>query len=422
MDIKKISELPIADAPTGAEHILAEEAGYPKRIAVDAFVKTIDPAAFGIPVLVMTGDTTGMDKDNKVTLAYVFGGRSGTLTCKWQGNSSLSFPKKNYTVKFDTAFEAKAGWGEHEKYCLKANWVDASYLRNLLSAAIWGQMVKDRTGADERLKALPNGGAVDGFPIWVTINGEAMGLYTMNIPKDAWMFGMTGENANEGFVCAENTTLSGAAVCDGTDFEIEYAAGDEAALVASLNNLITAVNAVQSADDLPALEALVDIHSVIDYYVHMVFTCNDDGISKNYLLATYDGVKWFMSVYDMDATFGNEAIPTGAGYGWANDWPFFGDGTNAEYPLGINNLLDVVRKYYAAEIKTRFQNARYWLLGENNYMSELYKLAIQIPKTLLDEDFRLWPSRPGTLTNNIEQILNYARVRGLALDWNVQSI
>lgn len=415
MEIKKISDLPLKEAAAGSEHVLVEDGGAAKRIPVSAFAQSneekTDYSAFGIPVLELTGDTSAMDKDNAVTLDYTFGDRSGTLTCKWQGSSSLAYPKKNYTVKFDGAFEAKDGWGAQSKYCLKANWVDASALRNVFGAYIWGRLVKTREGADARLAALPNGGATDGFPVWVTINGQPQGLYTWTIPKDAWMFGMTGVNSGEGFVCAERVTLEGPVVCDGTDFDIEYAAGDKAALVASLNHMIEVLGSVQSADDLPMLEAVVDIDSVVDYYVLMAALCHDDGISRNYILGTYDGVKWFMSAYDMDATFGNAA--DGSGYGWANDWPMFSGVT------GTNKLLDTVKTYYAQRIKDRFVNLRYWEFGDINLQSELYKQAIPIPEILRMEDLRLWPSRPGSGTNNLNQIIEYMRLRMSSLDYNV---
>ncbi len=373
-----------------------------------------DAAAFGIPILHLSGDTAQMSKDNAVTLEYAYGERTGTLTCKWQGSSSLYYPKKNFTVNFDVAFEAKSGWGVHSKYCLKANWVDASNLRNLFGAVIWGQMVKDRSGADPRLTALPNGGAIDGFPVWVIINGEDQGIYTWNIPKDAWMFGMTGSEANEGIVSAEYATFEGTAICDGTDFSVEYASGDDPAeLIASLNNLITAVNNVQSADDLPSLEALIDVNSVIDYWVFMASACHNDGVVKNYLLGTYDGTKWFISAYDMDACFGNAW--DGSGYSWASSWPMFSHSTE-------NKLLNVVKTYYPERIKNRYNALRGWILYEASLHYELYKIAIGIPKLMMDEDSRLWPTRPGTSTNNIGQIKDYMRIRFMLLDYNVTTI
>ena len=89
-----------------------------------------DPTVYGLPVLYLTGDTTGMSKDNAVSLEYVYGERSGTATVKWQGSSSLSYPKKNYTINFDNAFEAAEGWGIQKKYCLKANYIDHSHASN----------------------------------------------------------------------------------------------------------------------------------------------------------------------------------------------------------------------------------------------------------------------------------------------------
>lgn len=149
-----------------------------------------DYSAYGLPILHLTGDTSAMTKDNAVDLAYVYGERSGTCSVKWQGSSSLSYDKKNYTIKFDNAFEAATGWGEQKKYCLKANYIDHSHARNIVNAKLWGQIVKSRENVPARLKNLVNGGAIDGFPCIIMLNGEFHGLYTWNIPKDGWMLGM----------------------------------------------------------------------------------------------------------------------------------------------------------------------------------------------------------------------------------------
>lgn len=423
MNIRKIGDLEVKGALSGTENVLIEDGGYAKRVPVamigGSAAQQLDPNAFGIPVLVLLGDVSAMSKDNAVTLTYYYGDLSGSCTCKWQGSSSLAYPKKNYTVTFDQSFEAKTGWGSHDKYCLKANWVDASNMRNLLGATMWGQLVKSRTGVDTRLSALVNGGAVDGFPVWVTINGEPMGLYTFNIPKEPWMLGMTGANSAEGFVCAENCTLSGAVVGDDTDVKVEYAAGDKATLIASLNNMISVVNTVSTSGDKTALEAVVDVNSVIDYYCLMAHLLHHDGITKNYILATYDGTKWFMSAYDMDGTFGNNW--DGLRYFWTNAWPMLAE-SDGTLTLGMNNLLDVVRKYYGPEIKARYQAMRDWNWGEINMNAVAYNMAIQFPKALIEEDFRLWPGRPGTNTSSVYQILEWLRLRGTALDWNVKSV
>lgn len=187
----------IADAVSVTEQTLSEEQKAQARENIGA-ENALNFAAYGLPVLELTGDVSAMTKDNAVNLAYKYGERSGTASVKWQGSSSIYYPKKNYTIKFDNAFEAVEGWGEQKKYCLKANFIDHSHSRNVVSGKLWGKTVKSRTTANEKLNALPNGGAIDGFPIVVALNGEFHGLYTFNIPKDGWMFGMgTGESAGE---------------------------------------------------------------------------------------------------------------------------------------------------------------------------------------------------------------------------------
>lgn len=155
----------------------------------------VDYAAYGLPILHLAGDTSAMTKDNAVDLAYVYGERNGTCSVKWQGSSSLAYDKKNYTIKFDNAFEAATGWGAQKKYCFKANYIDHSHARNIVNAKLWGQIVKSRENVPERLKNLVNGGAIDGFPCIIMLNGEFHGLYTWNIPKDGWMLGMGNSNS-----------------------------------------------------------------------------------------------------------------------------------------------------------------------------------------------------------------------------------
>ena len=381
-------------------------------IDTDDGADTVDYSAYGVPTLMLTGDTSAMSKENAVELTYYYGDLSGRCTCKWQGSSSLYHPKKNYTIKFDQEFEAKTGWGAHDKYVMKADWVDASHLRNLLGANLWGKMVKGRDSAPQRLKDLPNGGAVDGFPVWITLNGESMGLYTFTIPKDGWLLGMTEADTAAGFVCLEDYRFDQPALGDESDIEIEYAVGDKATLLASFNNMVERLNAVQSAEDIPALEEVLDIASVVDYIFFTVLTMHHDGLIKNMLMSTYDGVKWFASAYDMDAIFGNNW--DGASYFYPLDHPFVS--TMPTFRGGANHkLFEVVTTYCKDALGARvwdvaFSNAPF-TINMPRLMETVYKLAVGIPGTLLAEDNRLWPGRPGTATNNIEQILAFYRCR-----------
>ena len=189
--------------------------------------ESFDPTAYGLPILYLNGNTASMTKDNAVTLDYIYGDKTGTATVKWQGSGSIAYPKKNYTIKFDNAFEAADGWGVHNKYCLKADWVDSSHCRNVVSAKLWGEMVKSRPNVDTRLKSLVNGGAIDGFPCFVVINDKWQGIYNFNIPKDSWMMGM-GSGEKEAILCNDqgpNSSLKSEVTIgntDNVDLELEY--------------------------------------------------------------------------------------------------------------------------------------------------------------------------------------------------------
>ena len=124
-------------AASDAERLITEFAGLVDK-TYDELSEEIafNYAAYGLPIVYLTGDTTGMDKDNAVQMQYAYGDMSGECEVKWQGTSSLNYPKKNYTIKFDNAFEAVEGWGEQKKYCLKAYYIDYSHLRDRLGAII----------------------------------------------------------------------------------------------------------------------------------------------------------------------------------------------------------------------------------------------------------------------------------------------
>lgn len=368
--------------------------------------------AYGLPVLLLTGDVSAMTKDNAVNLAYQYGERSGTASVKWQGSSSLSYPKKNYTIKFDNAFEAVEGWGEQKKYCLKANYIDCSHSRNVVSAKIWGHIVKARANVPAELAGLPNCGAVDGFPCVIMLNGEFHGLYTFNIPKDGWMFGM-GNGSRECIMCANDhspaTRFETTAVCDGSDFEIEYITdeNDTQWAIDSLNALISAVLASDGSDIDSVIAERVDIDSAIDFYLYTVLQSGTDNEDKNYILATFDGVKWFFSTYDMDATFGLNW--TGKTY-WNPEtaWPSF---------VGFQNtLFQLLREHKPGVIKRRYMELRKGVLSDGAVILAFTKFMATIPSTLRNEDFKTWPLIPSTLTNDLSQISTNYLLRTKSVD------
>ncbi len=386
-------------------------------------------ADYGMPIVYFEGNTTAMSKDNEVNLSYRYGQREGTCTLKWQGSSSLAYPKKNYTVVFDNAFEAKSGWGAQKKYCLKANYIDFSHARNICSARIWASIVKKRPDGyfgKVTIPATPNYGAVDGFACMVVINGEYQGLYTFNIPKDGWMLGM-GSGTREAILCAKGgqssylapTFFSKTATTLDSDFDLEYVSDENDAdwVLTSLNNMISAcINC--DGTDYETLMQYVDISSAIDYMIFIVATKAHDCYGKNFILATYDGVKWFFSAYDLDST-------------WGLNWDgksflpaYQTDGTDADTfsKTAKNNKLfniiwnNVTLKNELLTRWNRFAHASSLWQGDYPLMSAnvenvFTNFAKDIPKAVLDEETQLWKGIPSTSVNNVHQILQWYKER-----------
>ena len=361
---------------------------------------------YNLPILYLNGNTTGISKDTKVKLNYIYNERKGTCTLKWQGASSIRYPKKNYTITFDSPFEAKNGWGSQKKYCLKANYIDFSHTRNVVSAKLWGQMVKSRDTKNEKLYNLPNGGAIDGFPIMLVINDIYQGLYSFNIPKDKWMFGM-GTGEKECIVSAEehsNATLFAETITQlGPQFELEYAKDEVNTqwVIDSLNTLITTILNNDNANYKEEVGKYMDIDSAIDYYIYTCLISHTDGRAKNFLLHTFDGVKWGFTAYDMDTVFGNHF--DGTAYYKADVSPTF------SYYV-VSKIMNLIYKYDKERLKARYNKIRQTVFSEDNVSYMFYNYLVNIPKALFDEEVKIWNSLPGTQTNNINQILNNFRL------------
>lgn len=521
-------------------------------------------AEYGLPVLELTGDTSAMTKENPVTLAYKYKDMAGTCEVKWQGSSSLMWPKKNYTIKFDNAFEAKEGWGEQKKYCLKANFIDHSHARNVVSAKLWGEIVKSRTprggitgaiscsnGADymksavsvsngevtvkthvgssgfifftgntypagehtisfdvynpgsaenngafavltfgvvgvedtdwdtvnvntveaygtwlsrtytvtfpkdnsmiglipysfkatetmfgyifrnikvdgvpyqtepalPRYAEFPNGGAIDGFPTIVTMNGKFHGLYTFNIPKDGWMFGM-GEGANEAILCP-NQASSPACGFKGEanlvdDFDLEYVTNEDDSgwVLESLNRAIAACMNSDGSDIDTTVAKYIDIDSAIDYYIFCVLLRGNDMVRKNYLLATYDGTKWFFSAYDMDTTYGIEWH--GKNFNSALGYPIITDYNH--------KVMELLRTYKKDEVKARYAALRKAAMSEDNVDTAFLNFGAGVPSAVLAEDTKKWPTIPSSSVSNTAQILQWYRRRIEAIDKDIENL
>ena len=387
-----------------------------------------EPVDGDLPVVYITGEIPTTKKYVKGEIEYI----SKTIKfkvytyIKLQGNSSLQYPKKNFTIKLykneARTIEANKefkNWGAHNNFVLKADYIDILHARNVVSAKLWSKVVQNRSDYDmlpDGIKNSPNNGVIDGFPIKVYINGEYCGLYCWTIPKCDWMVGMDSSNANHALLSAEfNDNGDSAyqynpcnfnALWDGISsyFDIKVGTNDTT-LVSSLNRVISAVmNA-----DKTTLEQVLDIKGAIDYFIFQTVILGIDGLAKNMLLATYDMTKWYLCPYDMDATFdldGNGNI--------LDEYDTFPP--DPSYNNRYSSLLTCIMDGYNNEYKARYFELRKSILSYSSIINEFEKYIATYGEDIYIQDTINFPEIPSVSYNTLNSLRTFVNDRLNYLD------
>ena len=338
----------------------------------------------------------------KAHLTYTDNDRVFTLPImiKLQGTSTISFEKKNYTIKFyrDETYEQKqkvslvSSWGKHSKYCLKANYQDSTHARNIVGA----RLAADMNRQYNIFSNAPNCGQTDGFPVEMYIDGEYWGLYTWNIPKDGWMFGMDNDN--------ENHLVMGANYVDkdairfkeeargilGYDWEISQGPEEDGeAAEAAYEKLNRAIRFVMNSTDEEFREHFTEyfnLDAALNYDCYVWYTNTTDNMAKNMLLATMDGNVWYTILYDLDTCFG-----------------FYFDGNGIYSPLnrmqdfqgGDSLLWNRFEQLFAKELQERYFALRKTVLNEEYIMGLFEAFESRIPEEIWQRERERWPDVPG---------------------------
>ena len=397
----------------------------------EQYEASVTPADVGMPIVKLEGSMEGISKNNKVTLtaSYDDGNRvafTSSATLKWQGGTSVNYTKKNYNIQFlkesgsKNKVELDPAWGKQSKYTLKANWVDFSAARNLVSAKLWGEIVHSRC-RDDRLDPLVNGGGVDGFPVLLYHNGDFQGLYTLNTPKDNWIFGMDGKKVREGLLFGNKWTDSvwlKAPIADvndptGSGWEVEYCSTEDDPEVGigwlgtGMNRLIDFLCRNDGEALKAGLDGYTDVGRCIDYMLFIYFICASDNTGKNTLWVTYDGVSYVPSAYDLDGTWGMKYDGTFPAP--SPSWNNFG-------ALQGNLMFVRLQKNYYPELAARYAELREDVLSLGNIKRQFESFIGRVPTLVYAAEAERWPDEPGIAQNSLSQIMDFAKARTAALD------
>ena len=258
---------------------------------------------FNLPVLNLYGDTSGMTKDEAVLLQAVYTDGVRSFECiaetKWQGSTSIGFPKKNYNIKFVDGKGNKVkmsfkDWYDTHKYHMKANYYDYSMVRNVVGVQLGRKIYPYLYPNNAR-------GVIDSFPFILYINDEWWGCYTWNLSQDEDLFGMDTTNPNHMCFRTDNNGW------DIANFELRCPDDPTDYQQQCLSRMVSWTKSC--TDDIfnSDVEKYFDLESLEYYWLMMDIGCAGDSMVNNATWATWDGEIWYVLWYDLDIIFGQNS-------------------------------------------------------------------------------------------------------------------
>lgn len=356
----------------------------------------------------VSGTFTFLDKNREL---------NGYLQIAWQGDSSKSYPKKNFKVKLfqdqqlknKYNIKFKSSWLEDNKFSLKANWIDATQARNLVNADLVSKATAvtpfENKDVEAKLSKAQKLGQMQGFPIELSLNGQYWGLYTLNTKKGEKSFGMDNKKIGEEAITSElasshysdpNQTI------DGKDYATVIQDSASATLKDNFKKFITFVTTSTDDDFKAHLQDYIDVHSVINTMLFGTMSQMWDSMTKSSILLTWNDGQYFYNIpYDLDSTWnlfwnGSKLTDDDPSGGWGDD---FGMLNNS-----FNTLWNRVYKLFLPEVKEQYLKLRSSVWSTANIISDYKNFIDEIPESVYEKDHAKWSNIPSLKITDFDQI------------------
>lgn len=354
-------------------------------------------------------------------------------TLEVQGSSSAGYPKKNWTLGFfsdearTTAVKIKVGdVPAHDEWIFKANFIDASHLRNILCNRLWGSIIQSRSGFPkleiDRVYLGKTGtdavytnaiGRVEGYPCVLYINDEFYGIGDFNIGKKYFNYNLDRSNA-------KNILIDwGASQNDITKLSINYTDStyfDVKSPKKITENTVSSLAAWDAfaASDQDSFTANSATHllekNIVDYWLFSQFIHNYDGLGKNFQFVNQGDDIFLFMPYDLDSTFGLDVLARFL-------LPANSILTKGDVPAATTAFWNKVKVTYANQLNTRYAELR-----KNGIFSvdHIYELALELlskfTKDLVLAEQIKWSTVPSLEFSNLPQIMSWTKDRLVYLD------
>ena len=125
-------------------------------------------------------------------------------------------------------------------------------------------------------------------------------------------------------------------------------------------------------------EKYFDVENMIDYIIASDIIKNGDGFSKNWQFFCYDGIKWFVGLYDCDMTFGCE-------------WSYITDTLTGHLNSSLYSPHGFIIKYYNDELEKRYKELMdCGIISPKNIYSLITDWMQRIGTSFFKQEYKKW--------------------------------
>lgn len=125
-------------------------------------------------------------------------------------------------------------------------------------------------------------------------------------------------------------------------------------------------------------EKYFDVENMIDYIIISDIIKNGDGFSKNWQFFCYDGIKWFVGLYDCDMTFGCE-------------WSYITDTLTGHLNSSVDSPHGFIIKYYNDELEKRYKELMdCGIISPKNIYSLITDWMQRIGTSFFKQEYKKW--------------------------------
>lgn len=347
-------------------------------------INIFDPKKFpNLASLSVDGELSGITKDNKKVVKLKFTQTDGSqldawATIKWQGNSSLAWPKKGYRIKLfkDQELTEKykielpgAGY-KTNSFNLKGCFNDSTMSLNIVNSRLFTEVTKSRSGLkDSIVNKMPNYGQVNGIPVEFGINGLDQGLYVLETYHEDKLYNLNDKktnnialSANYHAPCTAFNTMATVDDLRDTVFSNTSPVKVNQQVADHFNKLYELANADEQTYQFLE-EKYFDVPAAIDYLAFSFAINNSDGLRKNIMYVSKDNGKWTIIPYDLDTTWDTN---------WDNSKQDITKNFEDTLRENDNKLLLNFYAHHKQEIINRYKELRSNVLSSKN-INSLFK-------------------------------------------------